>query len=193
MSSFSCKKCGAAFEMEIPAVVNADSNPEIKEKVVSGELFVRQCPVCGELNLVTPDFLYTEPSRKLVVCLTQRSLSAAEDIPDTTCRLVGSVGELIEKIKISDASLSDVVVEMCKYVTLQEMGRDLDLKFLRLEGADNDLVMAYPQDGQMQMLQLGFNVYEDCLAIVSRNPEFSRLSSGLVRIDRKWMEAFFNN
>ena len=42
----------------------------------------------------------------------------------------------------------------------------------------------------MQLLSVGFNVYEDCCAIVGRNPSLTAGLQGLVKIDREWVEQF---
>ena len=59
-----------------------------------------------------------------------------------------------------------------------------------IEGPDHEITFAYPENGQMQMVQVGFNVYEDAAGIVRRNPSLAEAAKGLVRIDRDWMERF---
>lgn len=190
MSRFRCNKCGTEFDVQLPASVNVGTDPQIKEKVLSGELFLHQCPSCSEMNLVKGNMVYVDPDQKVILCLTDSSISAREGVADYTCRLVGSVGELIEKIKIFDASLDDVAMEMCKLVTMKELGKDVDLKFYRLDGPDNEIILTYPQDSRMEMLSIGLNVYEDCRGIISRNPQLSLASAGLVRVDRDWLSGF---
>jgi hypothetical protein len=125
----------------------------------------------------------------VLICLSDRGLSV-EGLEGLQGRLVGDVGSLIEKVKVFDASLDDVPLEFCKFVTRQELGKDVDLKFLRLEGADHDIIFTYPENGAMQLLSVGFNVYEDCCAIVRRNPGITNSLEGLVKIDREWAEHF---
>ena len=115
---------------------------------------------------------------------------SVEGLEDVHGRLVGDVGSFIEKVKIFDAGLDDVPMEFCKFVTRQEMDKDVDLKFLRTDGADQDIILTYPEGGQMQMLSVGFNVYEDCCAIVGRNPVITESLKGLVKVDREWVEQF---
>ncbi|MBR1868908.1 MAG: CpXC domain-containing protein, partial [Bacteroidales bacterium] len=156
----SCKKCGARHEMPAYSSIDISADPSLKEKVVSGELFTWTCPSCGTVNLVKYPFMYHDPAQKLLLVLSDAALKA-ESVPEGyTARRVRSVGELIEKIKISDAGLDDVAVELCKYVTLQEMGKEASLRFLKTEGADNELIFTYPEKGEMQMISVGFNVYE---------------------------------
>ena len=101
-----------------------------------------------------------------------------------------SVGELIEKINIFDSGLDDVVIEMCKYVTRHELGKDVPLKFFKLNGADSEMTFTYPEDGQMQMVEVGFKVYGDCAGIVNRNPLMKEAAQGLVAVDSGWLSRF---
>ncbi len=126
---------------------------------------------------------------RLLLCLSDRKVSV-EGLEGLCGRLVGDVGSFIEKVKIFDAGLDDVPLEFCKFVTRQELGKDVDLKFLRTEGADQDIIFTYPEKGQMEMLAVGFNVYEDCCAIVGRNPVITEGLTGLVKVDREWAEQF---
>ena len=41
------------------------------------------------------------------------------------------------------------------------------------------------------MVAIGFNVYEDCRGIVSRNPEVSKAAAGFTRVDAVWLSRFF--
>lgn len=191
MSETRCLHCSKSFEPQLPPTVNVGRQPELKEAVLSGEFFLRKCPHCGELNLVKGDFLYLDPGKELLLCMSDSKFNAAGEVPGYVCRQVSSVGELIEKIKIFDAGLDDVAIEMCKLVTTQELGKDVELKFYKLDGADNELVFAYPQDAKMEMVAVGFNVYEDCRGILGRNPAILDSVKGLVKIDRTWLSRFF--
>lgn len=190
MSSCICQKCFGSFDLSLPQSVNVGTSPELKEKVLSGELFLHECPHCGEMNLVRSNMLYVDPLQKYLLCLSDSNISSVGEIPGYTCRLVSSVGELIEKIKIFDAGLDDVVVEMCKFVTAGEIGTDEDFRFYRMDGADNEMILTYPKSGRMEMIAIGFNVYEDCRGIVLRNPSLSSSALGLVRIDKDWLRRF---
>lgn len=174
--------------MEAFSSIDVKAAPELKEKVLSGELFTMECPVCGEKNLVKYPLMYHDPDAGLLIVLSDASVSV-EALPEGyTGRRVRSVGDLIEKIKIFDAALDDVVVEMTKYVTKLEMKRDVEMKFLKLDGADNEIIFTYPDKEQMQLVSVGFNVYEDCRGIVGRNP--SVRASGLALVDSAWLKDY---
>lgn len=186
-----CTKCGAEYGAEVPQSVNAASSPELKEQVRSGALFTWTCPHCGTANLLKFPFLYHDPTEHLMLVLTDAPVNA-EGVPEGyTGRQVRSVGELIEKIKIFDAGLDDLVIELCKYVTCQELKKEVPLKFLRTDGADAEMTFAYPEGGEMQLVAVGFNTYEDCAGILARNPQVRASAVGLVCIDRDWLRWYF--
>ena len=186
-----CTKCGAEYSAEVPQSVNAATSPELKEQVRSGALFTWTCPHCGTANLLTVPFLYHDPAEHLMLVLSQAPLGA-EGVPEGYIgRQVRSVGELIEKIKIFDAGLDDLVIELCKYVTCQELKKEVPLKFLRTDGADAEMTFAYPEGGEMQLVAVGFNTYEDCAGILARNPQVRASAAGLATIDRDWLRRFF--
>ncbi len=185
----SCLKCGCAFTMDAVPSVDVCADPSLKEKVLSGELFKWTCPSCGTVNLVKYPLMYHDPSQNLLLVLSDAPLNASEIPAGMTARRVRSVGELVEKIKIFDAGLDDVAVELCKFVTIREMDRsDVELKFVSLEGADHEMIFTYPDKGEMQMLSVGFNVYEDSCAILSRHPSVK--PSGLATVDASWLRDY---
>lgn len=184
-SKIICPSCGNVSQASVVTSVNAVDSPELKDRILSGDLFIWACPHCGHRQLRKFPLVYTDPSENILICLTDQPL-AADDLQGYTGRLVTTVGDLIEKIKIFDAGLDDVAVELCKYITAQEYGTE-NMKFFRLDGSDNEMIFTYPQNGQMQMLSVGFNVYEDCRGIISRNPAIAEAASGLRKIDRSWL------
>jgi len=179
-----CSRCGAAYEVQAWRLVDGAADPDLKEAVKNGSLFVRECPECGQRVLLSFPMVYRD--EHLLACLSDRRLEV-EGLDGVQGRLVPDVGSLIEKVKIFDAGLDDVPMEFCKFVTRQELGRDVDLS---IDGADHDIIFTYPEKGEMQMLAVGFNVYEDCSAIVRRNPSITAGMVGLVQVDRAWAEQF---
>ena len=43
----------------------------------------------------------------------------------------------------------------------------------------------------MQLIAVGFNVYEDCAGILRRNPHIRESVTGLATIDQTWLGQFF--
>ena len=187
-----CRSCSKEYSVPFNGIINVGSDPDLRVRVASGEFFLHECPYCGAKNLIpAQNCLYHDALNKIMIVFSPLSLKM-EDVPqDYTCRLVGSIGELIEKVKIFSASLDDVVIEMCKYVLRGEMKKDVDLKFVGISGADSEMTFTYPQNSRIEMIAVGFNVYEDCAGIVRRNPELHEAARGCVTVDKDWLKKFF--
>lgn len=203
MVPVSCKHCGQKTEIDVRQSINVALDPELKARVKDGSLFVWECPYCGHRNLALYQTLYHDPDSKLMVWLLpgdaqppQQVADAVKGLDGYTLRLVREVGDLIEKVNLHDAGLDDTVLEMCKWVTRRELAQknpeaiNARLRFLRTEGADNELVMAFPLNGQMQMVNIGFNVYEDARGILLRNPAV-KPAEGFALVDAGWIDQFF--
>lgn len=199
----SCSHCGKETSIDIRPSINVALDPQLKARVKDGSLFVWECPYCGTRNLARFQTLYHDPDNKLMVWLLpgeeqppKAVEEAVKELEGYTLRRVKEVGELIEKVNIHDAALDDTVLEMCKWVTVRELeakypgAQEATLRFLRTEGADNDLVFALPLNGQMQVINVGFNVYEDARGILSRNPAV-KPAEGFAVVDQGWIGRFF--
>ncbi|MCR5003649.1 MAG: CpXC domain-containing protein [Bacteroidales bacterium] len=203
-----CSSCRETHGIEVYNSVNVGQDPELKEGVRSGSLFLWECPHCGRPNLASYPFLYHDPDRKLMIWLlpdnsvTEAQLKAVSSQLDAlegyTFRRVSDVGSLIEKISIFDADLDDRIIEMAKYVTAMELAEkagdkaseimDAPFKFFKMDGADNEITLTYPSEGQMQGVNIGFNVYEDCRGIIQRNKALTDVT-GFATVDRAWVNT----
>ena len=203
MALANCSHCHQSTEVELRQSINVGQDPDLKARVKDGSLFVWECPYCGHRNLARYQTLYHDPDARLMVWLLpgdemppKAVEEAVKELDGYTLRRVREVGDLIEKVNIRDANLDDTVLEMCKWVTRQEMSAknpevaQASLRFLRLEGADHDLVLALPLNGQMQLVNVGFNVYEDARGILARNPSV-RPAEGFAEVNQDWIEQFF--
>ena len=185
--TFACSRCGERYPAPVYSYIDAIANPALKDCTLSGGIFIRECPRCGCRELIQTPVVYRDAG--CLICLADRKI-AVEGLEGACARLVSDVGSLIEKVKIFDAGLDDAAIELCKYVTRSELGKDVLLKFLRTEGADNEIIFTYPEAGQMQLLAVGFNVYEDSRAIIGRNPSMQESLKGLAKVDSEWVEQF---
>ena len=202
MAPANCSNCHRPTEVSLHESINVALDPELNARVKDGSLFVWECPYCGTRNLLRYQTLYHDPDAKLMVWLLpggqeppQAVADAVKDLEGYTFRLVREVGDLVEKVNLHDAGLEDTVMEVCKWVTRHELAQknpealDAPLRFLRMEGADNELVMALPLKGQMQVLNIGFHVYEDARGILSRNPSIHP-APGFATVDAAWLSKF---
>ena len=205
-----CSKCGQQQTVTVYRSINIADNPELKDKVRDGSLFLWECPHCGQVNLARYETLYHDPAAKLMVWLipegeiSETQMQAitmhTKAMGGYTLRRVNDMGSLMEKVLVSDAGLDDVVLEMCKYVTKMEMIQKsvpaeqkeeflaADFHFYRSEG-DGDariLTFMYALDGQMLGVNIGWNVYQDCAGILERNPQV-RPEDGFAKVDAAWL------
>ena len=207
-----CSKCGQQHKVTVYRSINIADNPELKDKVKDGSLFLWDCPHCKQVNLAKYETLYHDPSAKLMVWLipsgevSETQMQAitmhTKAMGGYTLRRVNDMGSLMEKVLINDAGLNDVVLEMCKYITKQEMlqksvGQDKKEEFLAStfhfyksegEGDARILTFMYGMDGQMLGVNIGWNVYQDCAAILERNPQI-KPADGFARIDADWLNS----
>lgn len=207
-----CSRCGQQQTVTIYKSINISENPDIKDKVRDGSLFLWECPHCGQVNLARYETLYHDPSARLMVWLipsgeiseTQMQAIAmhTKAMGGYTLRRVNDMGSLMEKVLVSDAGLDDVVLEMCKYVTKLEMvqktvGQEKKDEFLastfhfyKSEGDGDERIFTfmYGLDGQMLGVNVGWNVYQDCAGILERNPQI-KPADGFSRIDTDWLNS----
>ncbi|MBR4977685.1 MAG: CpXC domain-containing protein [Bacteroidales bacterium] len=207
-----CTNCGQQQKITVYRSINIADNPELKDKVKDGSLFLWECPHCKQVNLAKYETLYHDPDAKLMVWLipsgeiSETQMQAitmhTKAMGGYTLRRVNDMGSLMEKVLIRDAELDDVVIEMVKYVTKLEMVQktvDQEKKeeflsgkfhFYRAQGEGDEklLTFMYPQDGQMLGVNVGMNVYQDCSGILERNPQI-RPSNGFSRIDAEWLAS----
>ncbi|MCQ2146359.1 MAG: CpXC domain-containing protein [Bacteroidales bacterium] len=204
-----CSKCSGSHEVSIYNSINVAQDPELKESVKTGAIFIWECPHCGSINLIKYPCLYHDPDTKFMVWLLPEGSisedkvallsSQLEGLDGYTLRRVTDVGNLIEKVNILDSNLDDRIIEMCKYVTKLELAEKLGknkasmifeapFKFYKMAGPDNDIFFSYPCDGKMEGVNIGFNVYEDCRGIVSRNQETTAVK-GFATVDQDWISS----
>jgi len=206
-----CCSCGRKAELTVYRSINVSENPELKDRVKDGSLFVWQCPDCGQANLVKYETLYHDPVSKLMVWLIptgelpesemQAVSNHAKAMGDYTLRRVSDVTSLMEKVLIFDAGLDDVVIEMCKFVTRSEMAAKageeqaaqilrLPMHFYRKSESDGQefITLTFPDNGKMVGCNIGFNVYEDCLGILQRNPSI-KAEEGFAKVDSEWLTS----
>lgn len=205
-----CTKCGQQQKITVYRSINTAENPELKQKVSDGSLFLWECPHCGQMNLAKYETLYHDPTGKLMVWLvpsgeiSETQMKAitmhTKAMGGYTLRRVNDMGSLMEKVLIADAGLDDVVLEMCKYVTRLEMvqknipAEQKDefmvsaFHFYRCEGQGDERVITfmYGLAGQMLGVNIGWNVYQDCAGILERNPQV-RPEEGFTKVDAEWL------
>ena len=65
--NFQCEHCNRTFEAEIFDSVNVTLDPELREKVLSGDIYLYKCPHCNKINIIQYPILYHDMNNKILV------------------------------------------------------------------------------------------------------------------------------
>ena len=174
-----CSKCGEEFSINTYETVNITTDPELKKRVLTKDIFKVNCPKCGELHRINYPVIYADEEKKILVNLVTKQ-SKLDDLKDLEnikkinylseyrCRLVVNMHEFIDKILVLDAGLNDKAVEVMKVIVLSSS--DFDRKNIRNcyfggvydEKLRFDVVM---KDGTIRVANVGLDGYERCYEI----------------------------
>lgn len=170
--------------------VNIDLMPQMKEKVLSGDLFRWTCPECGEAFTVPYPMLYHDMTKKIMVYhLLQRNnpsdsnavnlLGKTGLLSDYTLRSCYSVDDFREKVTQLDAGLDDRILEFLKYYILHfdksnQVPEGAELRFSRAaedketSGIYLLFYIVHPSMPNLPFLQVSSNAYHE-IAYSDRN------------------------
>lgn len=153
--TITCQRCGKDSDFTVWDSINTALDPDMKEKVRTGEAFLWQCPSCGERHLVEYATLYHQMEDHVMIWLTPgESASAIEQFEtvrrggdpavtadaDYSFRVVTTLPGLREKLLLLDAGLDDRVVELMKpfaIMALQTLDAKLDVDRIFFDRAED--------------------------------------------------------
>ncbi len=145
--SLQCPGCGKPFEFLCYASVNATEDPKLKAALLRGELSTFRCPSCRLETNISYDLLYHDMRAKFFIWLrypeeqggsrpidprTDPMFKILQIQDDYQFRVVRSLNDLIEKIRLVDDGHDDLVIEVLK--VLISMSDNLDLAHPLLYG-----------------------------------------------------------
>lgn len=127
-----CPRCGRRIDVTVWDVVDANMTPDLPQLLISGEFFRHSCPECDQkINLEMP-LLYNDVNNRARVWLLESSQNLETEmarinmpalnnsVPGERTRRVSSNRELGEKVSILEAGRDDRVIEVIKYLALQD-------------------------------------------------------------------------
>lgn len=208
-----CPQCKKKSAFKIWSNINVTLNPELKKKVLDRSIFVFSCPYCGQQVMVNYDSLYYDMKQGIMLYLVTSEKSEAEIYhmimgnwsnemiqqmvqgENYRLRIVHSLDELDEKIVIFDANRDDRIIEICKYLSLQnlrEQGMKLsdEAQLLYFRENNKEFFHIVDQENVLGKAELPVKMYEDV------SHEFGRwLSSNSkdnIFVDRQWASYVVN-
>ena len=127
--TYKCEFCGKPFDTTVYDSVNVDLDPELREKILNGSLFMHECPHCHKKNAILVPMIYHDMTNKFMVfsgdyeyvysgCESTENKYIPKDVADSY-RYVGATNyeELTNKIIALENSLDHRIVELVNSFT----------------------------------------------------------------------------
>jgi len=126
-----CPVCLNEFEATVWQTIEAETDPDLKDKLLRKDLLTQQCANCGHTWLPARPLLYRDESEKLLIYChagqtgeqAQALLALMPGLPGWTMRLVANTNGLNEKIHIFDHQCDDRLIEFIK-LAIKRQGID---------------------------------------------------------------------
>ena len=196
-----CPSCGQPAVFTIWDSINATTDPELKERFMSGDLNAFRCEGCGDQTQIWYPVLYHDMQQLLLVWF----MSGADKPPDVPglldsmdgddgagyrFRLVLSPNELKEKILLADAGLDDRVVELMKWLIRQNdhgarLKPDDVLLFAQVEEEEAvpEMLFVILRGGEQLSSSLPFSMYGELAEAVA--PQLGTIYPG----EGRWLRV----
>jgi hypothetical protein len=199
-----CPGCGSEQPFTVWDSVNVTIDPELKSRLLNGELTTFECPQCGRQAPVSHDCLYHDMAAALMIWVkgsqehdspAEPSLPGLPPLTDShTLRVVDSLNELIEKVRIADDGYTDHLIELLKLNIC--LGEEIDLSspfyYDETEAADvegeGSVMFVAEVDGELRELSCAS---ADLATVASMLPRLQQAIDGAdsswPRVDRHYM------
>ena len=162
-----CPKCHKPIRPDFPAVIDAQRQPRLREKLMDSTLFRVHCPHCGAPCAVLARCLYYDRAKKFMVLLLPGFAEAqwsdarqAHDYPEMaqiTKRIVGTARRMKEKILLLEAGANDRAIELAKLaaaeIASRRMGQPIAEAYVEsLDEARNEIGFVFFPQGSGEPL-----------------------------------------
>lgn len=201
-----CPHCNEEIKTKLYLSVNVTKSPDLKEKLIAGELNAFRCPVCGESTTLSYPILYNDMKKRCMIYLipeidrfqlADRKLEEEfSDITGVTKRLVSDFNSLKEKIFIFESGLDDMAVEITKLAISKTVAKKLKLDkidegWLSLYNSEENTMgftffTGKEKEPYIQSARL--EIYGKALSIVDETVIKDKKLKGFIKIDREWAE-----
>ena len=209
--AITCPNCGAQGKFTAWDSVNVDLMPEMKEKVMSGELFRWVCPECGESFTVPYPMLYHDMTKQVMVYYLLQRGNASDSrvvnmlgksglMANYTLRSAYSLDDFREKIAQLDSGLDDRVIEFLKYylLHLDESKKVPEGAILRFARAAEDketgglyllFYIVHPSLPNQPFLQVSSNAYHEIEKAGKLDAIFGNQDTDYIEVSQYFMNA----
>ncbi|MBE6121248.1 MAG: CpXC domain-containing protein [Solobacterium sp.] len=200
--SYKCPYCGREFEVEIWDTVTAASDPDLRDRCLSGDLFRLSCPHCKQEFMVQYPLIYIDEDHRFILWLSEKE--APESLRRTTgtlhekgyvMRRCSTLKEFCEKIQILEDGVSDVMAELAKYdcfIEFVDNGRGTPeeitgVEYQRTENGIMKITVRCSDKGMSFMIPLSMLEEE-----MNQNPEIYELHNDIFPlVNADWIMSLF--
>ena len=141
----SCPVCGITFRTPVEQIIDVRVDPESKQRVLSGNVNVTQCPACGWVGSLDIPFLYHDPVQDIALLYLPVEASGDEQQRQKAAgRLIRSLMDSLPQEERKGYLLQPEI-----FISLDSLVRHL----LKLEGVtDEDMERQESQQGLLRDL-----------------------------------------
>ncbi len=204
-----CPYCDHEQDFVSYVNIDVDLEPELKDKIMSDEIFTFKCSECGKKALMAFPCLVSDMEKKYIYWLIanfddEQKKALDDDLKASmknendkkfaegyTRRIIGSINELKEKILIADEGLDDRVVEIMKILCINEVAEQLngaqlsEVRFNRKENGGMCFVLIF-LDRDPAMIDVTKDMYDKVDKMFAYEIKEKTPKEGFAEIDPYW-------
>lgn len=200
ISSVTCPQCQHQQDFEIWESVNADHDPELRDRLLSRDLFKFTCDSCGNIADVVYPVLYHDMAKNYMILFTSDG-QRMESFPPFfekfmnryNFRTVSSVNQLVEKVLLLTTDFDERIVEIFKMVMEQQMEKEGDGELLfggmvSEEAGDEVLKFVWVADEGNETYSVPLSQFRDFEDFTRSDISFTPITQGeWLTIDREYV------
>ena len=199
---YHCPYCGEEFTITVYDTVTSTKDPDLRDRVLSGDIFQHTCPHCHKEFMIQNQLLYSDAEHKFVLWLSQNEAGMTVSefakplaLQGYRLRRCATIQEFIEKIEIFEDGMNDVAVELAKYDSFIEFlenkkGIAEDVTSIDYERVKNDVMKIIVRTGDKGMsFLIPVNMIEEELK--TEEDLYTIKEEDFPLINRDWMISVF--
>ena len=202
-----CPSCGKQSPFELHTLMDPIKDPQATRKLLSSEYFTHVCPHCHQVQPLSYSCMYHDGTKKLLVAygdnekdyndmkvsLTSKKKDTKLDevltnwLENCDVRLVKDVFSLQEKVLLSHLKLDDKIIEIARFLKMQELKASfpemLDLYF-NTDG-DDYVFLVVEENGIREKVPFTKEEYES----IQKEYQNKIISDQSIEIDLDWAKS----
>ena len=148
---YRCPYCGHTYSVRMYDVIDADTEPDLKERCRSGDIFHVSCPHCRREYMIQYPLLYIDRGLRFALLVSEKETAPLSRLGRPLAeqgyrlRRCTSLQEFTEKIAVFEDGMDDIMVELTKYDTFIEYvdnrkGTPEDITSIEYQRTENEVM-----------------------------------------------------